>query len=151
MPATVLGWSVSKDNFSSAVEYMYRDEGYDQAEQDAFFDYYQAHPEAASQFSSSYVRCAFVKNYLGINVNQNSLFKLNDLSGGLSLLGSWQPGTNLRGDYSSCEISVSLGYTFKQNLGLWLRETYRTGGQKGEFNRLNPEQYNISLSANLAF
>ncbi|HEX3045093.1 MAG TPA: hypothetical protein VHY08_10080, partial [Bacillota bacterium] len=27
VPATVLGWSVSKDNFSSAVEYMYRDEG----------------------------------------------------------------------------------------------------------------------------
>jgi hypothetical protein len=133
--AVVLGGSITINNFMAALEYLYNRNGYNAGEQEAFIDYFDKFPSAASQIKNDYNEGAFNQNYLGFKLNQKA-FLISELTFGVSDLVSLQPGNHLQDD-SSSEISTNLDYTLNQNLDFIFYLTYRHGGNTGEFNRLD--------------
>lgn len=146
----VVGYSVSNGNFSAAVEYMYRNEGYDAGEQDAFIDYLKDHPAAAalmdeSDFSSD----AFSKNYLGINISQ-AAFLVNDLSLNLAMVVSGQTDVAAYWKYMGYKMVCSLAYSLTQNLKLTINQACFFGGESSEY-RLEPDNYICSFEMDYSF
>jgi|LFRM01.1.fsa_nt_gb hypothetical protein len=139
--ATVFGVSLTKEHWGLVLEYLWRQEGYNQKEQRVFIDYLKKHgPVGLIHYS----RCALLQNYLAVHWYRKS-FIHPSLALGVSSILSFQPGEEEFSQYAAGELTGSISYMLSQNCELALYSRCLTGGMYGEFSNLSPEQSLVAL------
>lgn len=146
----VLGCQYIDDNFSVILEYLYHNNGFNEFEQEGFFNRIQnTDIKQPDRLKKYYQLFSFTKNYFGIALSY-SPSSLSDLSMGISTIFSLQPERDFS-KYMSYQLSPYLQYAINQNLNLKCSYSYINGGELGEFNKLSEWQRRINLSLNYSF
>ena len=145
--STVFGVALARDRWSLALEYLYRQEGYDREEQRNFVNYFERYrPKELTYYS----RYALLRHYLAASWSRSSFFH-PDLTLEFSGIVSFQPVREDFSKYAAYELSGNIRYMVSQNCALTLYGRYIIGGEYGEFNNFSPEQFSLALVLSYLF